>query len=55
MERQGPDPDRVRETLEEERTEIEEAVEGDEPDAAELDEDPAHDPDDPGLKRIKGG
>ena len=55
METQGPDPDRVRETLQEEREEVEEATQPDEPDVSELDEDPAYDPDDPGLKDIKGG
>jgi hypothetical protein len=55
MERPGPDPERVRETLEEERTEVEEAAGTDEPDVDELDEDPAYNPDDPDLKDIKGG
>jgi hypothetical protein len=60
MERSGPDPERVRETMQEEREEIEEAgdaeeVPGDEgPDTAELDRDPAYEPDDEELKRLKG-
>jgi hypothetical protein len=53
MERQGPDPERVRETLQEEREEVEEAAGG--PDPEELDQDPAYDPDDEELKDIKGG
>ena len=55
MERRGPDPERVRETLQEERKEVEEAEGSDVPDAAELDQDPDDDPDDEGLKDIKGG
>ena len=55
MERQGPDPERVRETLQEEREEVEGAGGADEPDAAELDQDPAYNPDDEDLKDIKGG
>jgi hypothetical protein len=52
-ERPGPDPERVRETLKEERETVErETDEGPAPE--ELDEDPAYNPDDPGLKRVKG-
>ena len=54
--REGPDVDRVRETLRDEREEVEEAS-GEEqgPDAADLDQDPAYDPDDENLKDVKGG
>ena len=55
-ESEGPNPDRVRETLREEREEVEEAsVEEQGPDAAELDQDPAYDPEDENLKDLKGG
>ena len=55
-ESEGPDLDRVRETLKEEREEVEEAsTEEQGPDAAELDQDPAYDPDDENLKDLKGG
>ena len=54
--REGPDLDRVRETLRDEREEVEEASgEQDGPDAAELDQDPAYNPDDENLKDLKGG
>ena len=55
-ESEGPDIERVRETLRDEREEVEEAS-GEEqgPDAAELDQDPAYDPDDENLKDLKGG
>ncbi len=55
-ESEGPDIERVRETLRDEREEVEEAS-GEEqgPDAAELDQDPAYDPDDDNLKDLKGG
>ena len=55
-EREGADLDTVRETLRDEREEVEEAS-GEEqgPDAAELDQDPAYDPDDENLKDLKGG
>ena len=56
LEANGPDLERVRETLRDEREEVEEAS-GDEqgPDAGELDQDPAYDPDDENLKDVKGG
>ena len=55
-ESEGPDVERVRETLRDERQEVEEASGEEEgPDASELDQDPAYDPDDENLKDLKGG
>jgi len=51
-EREGPDLDTVRETLRDEREEVEEA---NGPEAAELDQDPAYNPGDENLKDLKGG
>ena len=53
-ERPGPDLESVREEMRNEREEMEGATD-DGPDASELDEDPAHNPDDDELKDIKGG
>jgi hypothetical protein len=53
-ERPGPDPDVVRETMQEEREEIEREA-GNGPDTSELDQDPAYNPDDEELKDLKGG
>jgi hypothetical protein len=54
-ERPRPDPDRVREELKEERELVHRETEDDDgPAPEELDEDPAYEPDDPGLKRVKG-
>jgi hypothetical protein len=56
-ESEGPDLDRVQETLRDEREEVEEASVGEDPgpDVVELDRDPAYDPDDENLKDVKGG
>lgn len=55
MERSGPNPDRVRETLHE----VEERDEANEHegrlDTADIERDPAHNPDDENLKDLKGG
>jgi len=55
VERPTPDPDLVRDTMQEEREEIERETPDDGPDAAELDQDPAYNPDDEELKDLKGG
>ena len=53
-ERPGPDPERVREALRETAgPEGSEEEQG--PDTEELDEDPAYNPDEEGLKDLKGG
>jgi hypothetical protein len=49
-ERQGPDPERVRETLRQE-DEVIERERGDDVAPEDLESDPAYDPDDPALKR----
>ena len=51
-ERPPPDQDQVRETL---RKMEEEAERAEQPETEDLDQDPAYDPDDPELKRLKGG
>jgi hypothetical protein len=51
-ERPAPDADRVRKEMGERDERVEEAGE---PEADDLDQDPAYNPDDPGLKDIKGG
>lgn len=55
-ERPRPDEDRVREAMKE-RNETDDAppAESDDPAPEDLDDDPAYNPDDPGLKDIKGG
>ena len=45
----------MRETIRERDEQVSGSDQPDEPDVAELDEDPAYNPDDPGLKDIKGG
>lgn len=50
-ERSGPDTDAVRQEMGDRDDRIEEEA----PDAEDLDQDPAYNPDDPGMKDIKGG
>jgi hypothetical protein len=52
-ERPRPDEDRVREAMKERGAREDETP--DEPAEDDLDSDPAYNPDDPGLKDIKGG
>lgn len=50
-ERSGPDEDAVRREMSDRDDRVEEET----PDSDDLDQDPAYNPDDPGLKDIKGG
>jgi hypothetical protein len=55
-ERPRPDEDRVREAMKEhDEREDPPPAESDDPAPEDLDADPAYNPDDPGLKDIKGG
>ena len=50
-----PDIDKVREALRQRDEEMPGREEDEGPDVAEVDDDPAYEPDDPGLKDVKGG
>jgi hypothetical protein len=55
-ERPRPDEDRVREAMKDrDENDDEPAEETDDPAVENLEEDPAYNPEDPGLKDIKGG